>query len=121
MGCGSSQAPPYEICQLESDLFRELKLSKQEVHRLLKLFTDIDLDGSGMMRMDELFATCRIEETNCNKKIFGMFDSDDSGTLNFSEFGESFLSSSHCSPLIPPLLPHPSSTSLRDVDVSRAD
>jgi Ca2+-binding EF-hand superfamily protein len=88
MGCGSSQAP-YEISQLESDLFRELKLSKQEVDKLLKVFNEIDLDGSGMIRMDELFGTCRIEETNCNKKIFGMFDGDDSGTLNFSEFGES--------------------------------
>jgi Ca2+-binding EF-hand superfamily protein len=87
MGCGSGR-PAYEISQLESSLFRELRLTQGEVDKLLKSFNEIDLDGSGMIRMDELFGSCRIEETNCNRKIFGMFDSDNSGTLNFSEFGK---------------------------------
>lgn len=86
MGCGESRAA-YEISPLETELFRELRLSKQEVDKFLSAFNEIDLDGSGMIRMDELFGSCRIEESHCNKKIFGMFDSDNSGTLNFSEFG----------------------------------
>ena len=79
MGCSSGR-PAYEISQLESDLFRELRLTKVEVDTILNSFNEIDLDGSGMIRMDELFGTCRIEETNCNKKIFGIFDSDGTTT-----------------------------------------
>jgi Ca2+-binding EF-hand superfamily protein len=89
MGCGPGR-PAYEISELESSLFRELRLTSAEVDKLLNAFSEIDLDGSGMIRMDELFGSCRIEETNCNKKIFGIFDGDNSGTLNFSEFGKLF-------------------------------
>ena len=84
--CGVSHEP-YEFSVKELDLFKELRLSKEEIERLLKSFNDIDVDGSRKVRMDELFGSCRIEETSCNKKIFGIFDSDGSGTLTFSEFG----------------------------------
>lgn len=89
--CGLESHEPYEISQKESDLFRELKLTKQEIDKLLKSFQDIDIDNSKKIRMDEFFGACRIEATNCNQKIFGIFDSDSSGTLVFSEFGKIFL------------------------------
>lgn len=85
--CGGERIEDYEITEKEKKLFKELKLTENEINRFLKSFLDIDIDNSKKIRMDELFGSCRIEETNCNKKIFGIFDSDRSGTLTFSEFG----------------------------------
>lgn len=89
--CGGESHESYEISQKESDLFRELRLTKQEVDKLLKSFLDIDVDGSKKIKMDEFFGSFRIEATNCNQKIFGIFDNDRSGTLTFSEFGKFYF------------------------------
>jgi Ca2+-binding EF-hand superfamily protein len=64
-----------------------LRVFKQEdINKFWKAYCDLDMDNSGFIKGDEFRAYFKIEKTKFNEKLFGMFDTDGSGYLNFFEF-----------------------------------
>jgi Ca2+-binding EF-hand superfamily protein len=89
-GCGSSNfsmnpADPSSDL-LAMSIFKELGLSNRQIRKLHNIFVDIDLNQSGYLRRDEFFAAFHLEDTRCNEEIFGSFDIENKGKLNFCEF-----------------------------------
>ena len=66
--------------------FDTLRLTEFEVGRLYLIFLDIDVDCSRSVDLSEVFNHLRIEKTYFNKRVFGLLDVDNSGSLNFKEF-----------------------------------
>ena len=50
------------------------------------IFYDIDSDGSNFVACSELLHYFEIEDTKFEHKLFGLFDEDASGEINFMEF-----------------------------------
>ena len=46
----------------------------------------VDVDGSGTIEVAELLAFLDVEKTKFSKRIFCMFDEDNSGQIDFREF-----------------------------------
>lgn len=67
-------------------VFDQLMLSPSELNKFYEAYLDIDADGSGFIRADEFRAYFKIEGTRFNNKLFGTFDADGNGYLNFMEF-----------------------------------
>eukprot|EP00286_Rhodomonas_abbreviata_P015509 CAMPEP_0181330686 /NCGR_PEP_ID=MMETSP1101-20121128/24049_1 /TAXON_ID=46948 /ORGANISM="Rhodomonas abbreviata, Strain Caron Lab Isolate" /LENGTH=161 /DNA_ID=CAMNT_0023439993 /DNA_START=230 /DNA_END=712 /DNA_ORIENTATION=+ len=66
--------------------FQAMKLTVNEVKKLHKMFTDVDVDGSGTIGLAELLAHIDMERTSFTRKIFSIFDEDNSGEIDFREF-----------------------------------
>ncbi len=95
MGCG--QSSPQFVPNLDVpgqnqdvyDLFLSFGLKKKQIDRIYSIFVEIDADSSGQINRSEMYAYFNLDENALNQKIFGFFDADDSGLLNFAEFGVS--------------------------------
>lgn len=71
---------------LWKELFITLRLTQGDVKKLLKQFHDIDADNSFSVSLHELINHLEMENTSYAKRVFGMFDTDGSGTVDFGEF-----------------------------------
>mmetsp|Transcript_1741 Transcript_1741/g.2724 ORF Transcript_1741/g.2724 Transcript_1741/m.2724 type:complete len:509 (-) Transcript_1741:189-1715(-) len=91
MGCGPSTKYDNiyltvpKVRQYIGD-FNALGISERDVGRLYGLFTVIDSDGSGCIEIIELLMFLDVERTRFTKRIFSMFDDDNSGEIDFREF-----------------------------------
>jgi hypothetical protein len=85
MGCGGSSMSK-NVPQSWMDLFAAMQLKKSEVKKLYKIFTRVDLDGSGSVDIAELLTLLDIERTRFTEQVFTVFDSDGSGKVDFKEF-----------------------------------
>eukprot|EP00600_Ochromonadales_sp_CCMP1393_P004597 CAMPEP_0174970170 /NCGR_PEP_ID=MMETSP0004_2-20121128/9217_1 /TAXON_ID=420556 /ORGANISM="Ochromonas sp., Strain CCMP1393" /LENGTH=550 /DNA_ID=CAMNT_0016219837 /DNA_START=168 /DNA_END=1820 /DNA_ORIENTATION=- len=63
-----------------------MRLSKQEIKQMFKVFRAVDVDGSGTIALPELLVHIDLERTNFTKRIFSIFDEDKSGEIDFREF-----------------------------------
>jgi Ca2+-binding EF-hand superfamily protein len=66
--------------------FNALGITECDVGRLYGLFRAIDGDGSGSIEIIELLMFLDVERTRFTKRIFSMFDDDNSGSIDFREF-----------------------------------
>lgn len=93
MGCGGSKAEAaFQRMQkhLEwrdwSEKFSALKLTYSEIKNLHRVFFKGDLDGSGTIDLAELLTIIDVEKTPFTKRVFSIFDDDESGEVDFGEF-----------------------------------
>ncbi len=94
MGCSHSTATEHFVInenvagqdRVAADVFQKLLLSKQTLDTFYRGFCEIDADNSGLIRLDEFRAYFRVENTEFNRRVFTIFDYDNSGCLNFLEF-----------------------------------
>lgn len=68
------------------ELFHALKLTESEITQLQRMFRKVDMDGSGSVDTVELLTLLDIERTRFTEQIFTLFDSDNSGKVDFREF-----------------------------------
>jgi hypothetical protein len=66
--------------------FEALHLTETDIGKFYLLFLEIDVDGSMSVDLSEVFNHLRIEKTYFNRRVFGLLDVDNSGSLNFKEF-----------------------------------
>lgn len=90
MGCSSSSTfedvvnkPEFRQSMLQ---FQALHLTRNDVKRLYKVFTTMDIDRSGSITLAELLAHIDLPRTAYTEKIFSIFDDDNSGEIDFREF-----------------------------------
>lgn len=90
MGCVKSKYDnPYvhfPLIQPFRETFETIQLSRSNVGALYKQFQDIDVDGSGSLDIVEMLVALHIEKTDFTRRIFGVFDKDRSGKIDFEEF-----------------------------------
>lgn len=55
-------------------IFQRLQLSKSDIDLLYTAFWDIDADGSGLIRPNELFSYFEVEGTPFELALFSLFD-----------------------------------------------
>lgn len=72
--------------RVAAEVFYKLGIEGRELDLLYSAFCDIDVDESGTIRKAEFYAYFKINQSKLYDKIFGMFDVDGSGMLNFMEF-----------------------------------
>lgn len=90
MGCGYSKEfntiynSPQFVAWNQS--FQALKISKEEVSKLFKLFQKADMDGGGTIDVVELLTVMDVERTPFTERVFSIFDDDKSGKIDFYEF-----------------------------------
>ena len=68
------------------ELFIILRLTHRDIDKLLTQFHIIDADNSYTVSLHELINHLGMENTSYAKRVFGMFDTDGSGTVDFGEF-----------------------------------
>jgi len=83
---GTTLGRSIDIDPVDKQILNELRLNQSDIKKLLKTFHYIDLDCTNRVRREEFFAYCRIEPTPTNIEIFSLCDTDNSGSLIFSEF-----------------------------------
>lgn len=66
--------------------FAALQISKQEALKLYTVFHRADLDGGGSINLLELLTVVDLERTPFTKRVFSIFDDDESGEIDFGEF-----------------------------------
>jgi Ca2+-binding EF-hand superfamily protein len=89
MGCGASQlADVYERDGVREHkaIFETLAFKEMDIARMHKAYRVIDNDNSGEIELAELLAYLDLERTRFTKRIFSLFDEDNSGMVNFKEF-----------------------------------
>ena len=68
-------------------IFKKLNIRDADVIQLFSVFQQIDLDNSGSLSVDEFFNYFEIGwVTPMSRRIFTLFDADNSGELDFGEF-----------------------------------
>lgn len=67
-------------------LFVSLGMTSYEISKLYRAFRRIDKDKSGTIQLLELLNHLDIEHTSYSERVFGMFDIDESGEIDFAEF-----------------------------------
>jgi Ca2+-binding EF-hand superfamily protein len=89
MGCG----PSYRHCYTDipetaqwRNTFQTLTFSERDVGRMMKIFRKIDVDLSGEIQIIELLNYLDIDRNEFTKRVFGIFDEDGSGQIDFREF-----------------------------------
>ena len=95
MGC--SQSSPELIPNFDApgqsqdvyDLLLSFGLQKKQIDKIYSIFVGMDADSSGQIGRIEMYAYFGLEDNGLHRKLFGFFDEDDSGQLNFAEFGVS--------------------------------
>ena len=92
MGCGGSKAKSFESVVSKASfreslvVFHNLQLSRTDLKKMYKVFTVMDIDGSGSISLAELLAHLDLPRTAYTEKIFTIFDDDGSGAIDFREF-----------------------------------
>ena len=89
MGCGKSTLlHVYERDGVHEhrDLFEALAFKELDIGRLHKVYRKIDNDTSGEIELAELLAFLDLDRTRFTKRIFSIFDDDNSGLIDFKEF-----------------------------------
>eukprot|EP00605_Chrysophyceae_sp_TOSAG23-4_P001211 GSChrysophyteH1.ASY1.ANO1.1320.1 assembled CDS len=89
MGCGPSQLlHVYDRMGVSEhrNLFEGLSFKEIDIGRLHKIYRQIDNDSSGQIELAELLAFLDLEKTRFTKRIFSIFDEDNSGLIDFKEF-----------------------------------
>ena len=66
--------------------FRAMKLTESDVGQYLTAFRKIDDDCSGSVDILEFLMYFDVERTRFTKRVFGIFDLDGSGKMDFKEF-----------------------------------
>lgn len=66
--------------------FHALQISNTDVNKLYDLFHFIDTDNSGTLDILELFNFLDVEVTPFTKRVFTIFDPNQSGKVDFREF-----------------------------------
>lgn len=67
-------------------LFAAMKLKKNEVKQLYKIYSTVDFDQSGSVDIVELLTILDLEKTKFTERIFCVFDKDGSDQIDFKEF-----------------------------------
>ena len=89
VGLGSRQFIPTEGVTGQDKVARDILLkflTKRQIDKMWGCYCEIDVDQSGSIRDDEFRAFFKLEKGAFNSKLFGCFDADHSGYLNFFEF-----------------------------------
>lgn len=89
VGLGGREFVPSEGVTGQDEVAYEILLkiiSKKQVDKMWSCYCEIDADQSGSIRDDEFRAFFKLEKGAFNQKLFGCFDADHSGYLNFFEF-----------------------------------
>jgi Ca2+-binding EF-hand superfamily protein len=68
------------------EIFKAMKLTREEVCHLLAIYHKVDCDKSGNIDVVELLTLLDIERTSFTEKIFCAFDKDRTGQIDFYEF-----------------------------------
>jgi Ca2+-binding EF-hand superfamily protein len=63
-----------------------LALTEKAVEKFWKIYRKIDLDGSGSIEIKEMLVHFDIDRTKFTKRVFGIFDEDNSGYIDLREF-----------------------------------
>lgn len=85
MGCGSSAIMKKLPLEWKAQ-FAALKIYDADVEKFFKVYRQIDTDNSGAVNIDEMMIYFDIEPTNFCKRIFSVFDMNNSGKVDFREF-----------------------------------
>lgn len=67
-------------------LAKKLQLNTKDVKAMFRMFSNIDVDGSGVISMLEFLNFFGLEQTEFNKRTFQLMDTDKSGKIDFVEF-----------------------------------
>ena len=89
MGCGQSQIlHVYRRPEVgaKREIYEAFAFNELDIGRLHKVYRKIDNDGSNSIELAELLAFLDLDRTRFTKRIFTMFDEDNSGLLDFHEF-----------------------------------
>lgn len=68
------------------DIFKAMKLKREEVIDMLAVYNKVDCDKSGNIDVVELLTLLDIERTRFTERIFSAFDKDHTGQIDFYEF-----------------------------------
>ena len=63
-----------------------LALTEQAVEKFWKIYKKVDLDESGSIEIKEMLVHFDIDRTKFTKRVFGVFDEDNSGEIDLREF-----------------------------------
>lgn len=66
--------------------FRALALTEKAVEKFWKIYRKIDIDGSGSIEIKEMLVHFDVDRTKFTKRVFGIFDEDESGFIDLREF-----------------------------------
>ncbi|CAM9668301.1 unnamed protein product, partial [Ectocarpus fasciculatus] len=66
--------------------FRSLALSEKSVEKFWQIYKKIDMDGSGTIEIKEMLVHFDIDRTKFTKRVFSIFDEDNSGEIDLREF-----------------------------------
>lgn len=89
MGCSSSafdvakRAPQFQKDMIQ---YQAMQLAEREIRKLFDEFRKVDVDGSGSIALSELLVYINLPITNFTRKVFSIFDDDQSGEIDFREF-----------------------------------
>lgn len=68
------------------EVFCKIKLAESDINKLYFEFCQIDVQSSGYITMQELYAYFSLELTTFNRELFRIYDNDGNGQMNFLEF-----------------------------------
>lgn len=68
------------------EAFSLLFLKEFHISKMYDLFHRVDKDSSGTVETLELFMALDVERTPFTKRVFSIFDEDNSGQIDFKEF-----------------------------------
>jgi Ca2+-binding EF-hand superfamily protein len=77
---------PTGVKQEWMDIFKAMKLTREEVVSMLEIYNKVDCDKSGNIDVVELLTLLDIERTAFTERIFSAFDKDHTGQIDFYEF-----------------------------------
>jgi Ca2+-binding EF-hand superfamily protein len=63
-----------------------LALTEPAVEKFWKIYKKVDLDESGSIEIKEMLVHFDIDRTKFTKRVFGVFDEDNSGEIDLREF-----------------------------------
>ena len=66
--------------------FESLQLEEGDIGSFYRIFRTIDVDGSGTIEIAEMLAFLDVDRTKFSKRLFSIFDDDNSGEIDFKEF-----------------------------------
>lgn len=87
MGCGgSSQVNDFNELVKWTFLMEGLHLNIEELKKFFSIFSKIDNDKSGSIKLAELLLFLKLENNEFMRRAFSIFDEDKSGQVDFGEF-----------------------------------